>query len=50
MEEKKTYDWKKGVKKTEKKEVAEAPKPEKITLKTSLSTTPGTLQLISIQT
>ena len=33
MEEKKTYDWKKGVKKTEKKEVVEAPKPEKITLK-----------------
>merc|ERR1712055_471415 len=33
VEEKKTYDWKKGVKKTEKKEVVEAPKPEKITLK-----------------
>ena len=32
-EEKKTYDWKKGVKKVEKKEPVEAPKPEKVTLK-----------------
>ena len=32
-EVKKTYDWKKGVKKVEKKEVKEEPKPEKFQLK-----------------
>merc|ERR1712180_18289 len=33
VEEKKTYDWKKGVKKVEKPQVVETPKPEKIQLK-----------------
>merc|ERR1712226_938302 len=33
VEEKKTYDWKKGVEKAEQKEIVQAPKPEKIALK-----------------